>query len=148
VRLARQAQPVYEELVEALRESTVVHADETGWRIGTLSAWLWVFTNQETTVYTIRRGRGHKVVLDILGTEFAGILNTDCLLACDAKALDDWLKQKCAAYLLRNLRDIEVSKTRGFTITKNQKGEGHLGQKHSSRVGVGDTSGESDQYGS
>ena len=113
VRLARQSRPVYEELVEVLRESTVVHADETGWRIGTLSAWLWVFTNQETTVYTIRRSRGHEVVLDILGTEFAGILNTDCFLAYDAKALKDWLKQKCVGHLLRNLSEIEVSKTRG-----------------------------------
>jgi len=113
VRLARQAQPVYEELVDVLRESTIVHADETGWRIGTLSAWLWVFTNQETTVYTIRRSRGHEVVLDILGAEFAGILNTDCFLAYDAKALKDWLKQKCVAHLLRNLSEIEASKTRG-----------------------------------
>lgn len=113
VRLARQARPVYEELVEVLRESTVVHADETGWRIGTLSAWLWVFTNQETTVYTIRRSRGHEVVLDILGTEFAGVLNTDCFLAYDAKALDDWLKQKCVGHLLRNLSEIEANKTRG-----------------------------------
>jgi hypothetical protein len=113
VRLARQARPVYEELMKALRESAVVHADETGWRIGTLSAWLWVFTNQETTVYTIRRSRGHGVVLDILGTEFAGILNTDCFLAYDAKALNDWLKQKCVGHLLRNLSEIEASKTRG-----------------------------------
>jgi len=113
VRLARQARPVYEELVEALRKSAIVHADETGWRIGTLSAWLWVFTNRETTVYTIRRSRGHEVVLDILGTEFGGILNTDCFLAYDAKALNDWLKQKCVGHLLRNLSEIEASKTRG-----------------------------------
>jgi hypothetical protein len=66
-RLAEQARPVYEELVEALRMSSVVHADETGWRIGTLAAWLWVFTNRETTVYTIRSSRGHEVVVDILG---------------------------------------------------------------------------------
>jgi hypothetical protein len=112
-RLARQARPVYEKLVEAVRASAVVHADETGWRIGTLSAWLWVFTNQETTVYTIRRSRGHEVVLDILGAEFAGILNTDCFLAYDAKALDEWLKQKCVGHLLRNLSEIEASKTRG-----------------------------------
>ena len=113
VRLAGQARLVYEELVEALRESVVVHADETGWRIGTLSAWLWVFTNRETTVYTIRRSRGHEVVLDVLGAEFAGILNTDCFLAYDAKALDDWLKQKCVGHLLRNLSEIETSKTGG-----------------------------------
>ena len=113
MRLADQALPVYEELVETLRESAVVHADETGWRIGTLSAWLWVFTNRETTVYTIRHSRGHEVVVDILGAEFAGVLNSDCFLAYDAKALNDWLKQKCVAHLLRNLSEIEASKTRG-----------------------------------
>jgi transposase len=112
-RLAEQARPVYEELVEALRMSGVVHADETGWRIGTLAAWLWVFTNRETTVYTIRSSRGHEVVVDILGAEFAGILNTDCFLAYDAKALADWLKQKCVGHLLRNLSEIEVNKACG-----------------------------------
>lgn len=83
-RLAKKALPVYENLAEALRKCTVVHADETGWRIGTLSAWLWVFTNQEITVYAIRPSRGHEVVLDILGREFKGVLVSDCFLAYDA----------------------------------------------------------------
>ena len=33
-RLAEKAEPVYQELVEALRDSVAVHADETGWRVG------------------------------------------------------------------------------------------------------------------
>lgn len=110
-RLAKKARPVYEELADALRKCVVVHADETGWRIGTLSAWLWVFTNQAITVYTIRPSRGHEVVVDILGREFKGVLVSDCFLAYDAKALAKWLKQKCVAHLLRNLSDIEDSKT-------------------------------------
>jgi transposase len=113
MRLAQQAKPIYEELIEVVRESSVVHVDETGWRIGTLSAWLWVFTNRETTVYTIRHSRGHDVVVDILGAEFSGVLNSDCFLAYNAKALNDWLKQKCVGHLLRNLSEIEASKTRG-----------------------------------
>ncbi len=40
-KLARTARPIYEELLEAIRQCSVVKADETGWRIGTLSAWLW-----------------------------------------------------------------------------------------------------------
>jgi len=32
------ALPVYQQLIEAIRHSSVVNADETGWRIGTLSA--------------------------------------------------------------------------------------------------------------
>jgi hypothetical protein len=110
-RLAKKARPVYKKLVAALRECVAVHSDETGWRIGTLSAWLWVFTNQEITVYTIRKSRGHEVVVDILGREFKGVLVSDCFLAYDAKALTEWLKQKCIAHLLRNLSEIEASKT-------------------------------------
>ena len=46
-RLAEKAEPIYRELVEAIRQSAAVYADETGWRIGILSAWLWVFTSGE-----------------------------------------------------------------------------------------------------
>ena len=73
-RLAETARPVYQELIEVIRRSAVVHADETGWRIGTLSAWLWVFANQEATVYAIRDNRSSDVVVEIMGEEFKGIL--------------------------------------------------------------------------
>lgn len=65
-RLGKTARPVYQELIEAVRRCSVVHADETGWRIGTLSAWLWVFTNQEVSVYAIRDNRSSDVVVEIL----------------------------------------------------------------------------------
>jgi len=61
-RLAQQAEPLYRELVEAIRRCAVVHVDETGWRIGVLSAWLWVFTSRQITVYTIEESRAHEVV--------------------------------------------------------------------------------------
>jgi len=63
-RLADLARPTYELLLEALRQSHVVHADETGWRIGRLNAWLWVFSSKAATIYVIRTGvgaRGHQV---------------------------------------------------------------------------------------
>ncbi len=49
-----KARLVHEELIEVIGQCAVVHADETGWRIGILSAWLWVFTNRQVTVYTIQ----------------------------------------------------------------------------------------------
>jgi len=102
-KLACKARPVYAELVEAIRQSSVVHADETGWRIGTLAAWLWVFTQQEASVYVIRDTRGSEVVLDILGKEFRGILSSDCFVAYEDRRLKAWLKQKCVSHLLREL---------------------------------------------
>ena len=44
-RLARRAKPTRDALVEALRASPVVYADETGWKQGGRRVWLWVFTN-------------------------------------------------------------------------------------------------------
>ena len=110
-RLAKTARPVYQELLEVIRQCSVVHADETGWRIGTLSAWLWVFTNQEASVYAIRDNRSSDVVIDILGQEFKGILVSDCFVAYDEKRLADWLKQKCVGHLLRDLHEMQESKS-------------------------------------
>jgi transposase len=110
-KLARTARPVYERLIELIRQCSVVHADETGWRIGTLSAWLWVFTNHEVTVYDIRANRSSDVVIDILGEQFKGILATDGFLAYDERRLKDWLKQKCVGHLLGDLKDMRESKT-------------------------------------
>jgi len=110
-KLAHTAEPVYEELVEVIRQCSVVHADETGWRIGTLAAWLWVFTNCEATVYAIRDNRSSDVVVDVLGREFQGILASDCYLAYDEKRFTTWLKQKCVAHLLRELKEMKESKS-------------------------------------
>jgi hypothetical protein len=110
-RLAKTAQPVYRDLIQVARRSLVVHADETGWRIGSLPGWLWVFTNQEVTVYAIRDNRSSDVVIEILGEKFKGILASDCFLAYDDKRLKDWLKQKCLSHLLLDLKEIEESKT-------------------------------------
>jgi transposase len=110
-KLANTARPVYERLIELMRQCSVVHADETGWRIGTLSAWLWVFTNREITVYAIRANRSSDVVIDILGREFKGILTSDGFLAYDEQRLSAWLKQKCLSHLLTDLKEMRERKT-------------------------------------
>lgn len=112
-RLAEQARPVYQELIALIRQCAVAQADERGWRIGTLSAWLWVFTNRQATVYTIKQSRGHDVVVAILGQEFAGILVSDCFLAYDHRELAEGLKQECLGHLLKDLSPMEAEKTRG-----------------------------------
>ncbi len=48
-RVARKVQPEYDQMVVQLRQSTVVHADETSWWVGGPGWWLWVFTTQTMT---------------------------------------------------------------------------------------------------
>jgi transposase len=105
-RLAELARPTYDLLVEALRQSHVVHADETGWRVGRLSAWLWVFSSKAATVYVIRTGtgaRGHRVPHDILGPDFDGYLVVDGLKTYDVL---DVAKGRCNGHLLRRCKKL------------------------------------------
>lgn len=103
-------EPSYEAIQTALQESDVVCADETGWRVNCESAWAWVFTNYQYTLYTISRCRGHQVPLGILGPEFQGCLLTDCFSGYDPLPYE---KAKCIAHLIRALADVEKLQTRG-----------------------------------
>lgn len=111
--LAEKARPVYQDLIETIRRSSVVHVDETGWRVDTLSGWLWVFANASATVYTIADNRSSDVVVEMLGETFPGILASDGFRAYDEKRLKEWLKQKCLAHLLRDLKDMQEVKRGG-----------------------------------
>ena len=102
-RLAKKALPTYQLLLDALRRAHVVHADETGWRIGRVNAWLWVFSSRDTTVYVIRRSRGHEVPEEILGSDFDGYLIVDGLKVYDVL---DIAKGRCNAHLLRRCKGL------------------------------------------
>jgi hypothetical protein len=71
-RLAHRLTPTYQQLLLRLRASAVVHADETGRKVAGQRAWLWVFTNDDLSVYSIDPTRAHAVVERILGEDFAG----------------------------------------------------------------------------
>lgn len=60
-----------------VRNSAVVSADETGWRVGGLLHWLHAFVTLHVTVYIIRPGRGFPEAAEVLGEDYAGVLNRD-----------------------------------------------------------------------
>ncbi len=97
-RIAGRVKAVYEGLVETIRGSPAVFADETSWWVGGPGYWLWVFTTAEQTVYRVDRSRGSQVVRDILGDDFGGMLVSDCLSSYDPA---EYAKHKCIAHHLR-----------------------------------------------
>ena len=101
-RVADRLRPDYERLKAALRQAAAVHADETSWYVGTAGgeprAWLWVFCHAEATIYRVERGRGRAIITETLGSDFGGVLVSDCLnIYDDATAL----QQKCYAHHLK-----------------------------------------------
>ena len=117
-RLATKSEPTYEQLVHSIREQEVVYGDETGWRIAAENAWLWVFTSDEATVYTIDRRRSHEVAERILGSDFEGVLSCDCFAAYDPLP---YRQQKCLAHLLRRCSDIASAPHPAETIQLSQQ---------------------------
>ncbi len=65
----------------------------------------------DLTVYTIRANRSSDVILDILGDHFSGILTSDGLLSYDDRRLKDWLEQKCLSHLLKDLKEMNETKS-------------------------------------
>ena len=60
-----------------VREQSIAHRDETGWREGRARAWLWVAVTTWVPVFVVRLARGAKVAAALLGERFCGILVTD-----------------------------------------------------------------------
>jgi hypothetical protein len=93
-------EPVVEELFERLRNSPVVQADETGWRINGKTAWVWCFRDPSLALFLIDRHRNREVIVSVLGESFAGTLVSDFYAAYNRLKCP---KQRCLVHLLREL---------------------------------------------
>jgi len=102
-RLAKKAEPTYDHLIFSLRQQDGVCVDETSWKINGNNAWLWVFTSEQVTLYTIDPRRAGEVAERILGRDFEGVLTCDCFLAYNPLP---YKQQKCLGHLLHRCDDI------------------------------------------
>lgn len=110
-RLARRAEPTRDALVEAIRASPVVYADETGWKQGGRRVWLWVFTNLRETVYEILPGRGFEQASSVLGKNYAGTLGVDGW--APYRRFKEATLQTCYNHLLHRCHELLETATRG-----------------------------------
>lgn len=109
-RAADHLEESYERLLEQLRSSRAVYADETSWWVGGAGWWLWTFTNPDVTVYRAEDSRGSQVVKETLGEGFEGVLVSDCLASYDPL---DCRKQKCIAHHLRAIAEAQAQLAEG-----------------------------------
>jgi transposase len=114
-RVGRKVQPEYEQRAVQLRQSPVVHADETSWWVGGPGWWLWVFTTPAMTLYVVVPSRAADVAKGMLGEDFAGVLVSDCLSIYDDI---NPLQQKCYSHHLKAVSEA--------CQIHSQQGEGYL----------------------
>jgi len=102
-RIGREAlQPGVDEITAAVRTSEVVNIDETGWRENGRRAWLWTVVGSVATLFAVRASRSRKVVNELLGETFTGIVGSDRYSAYSD--LPDERHQFCWAHLLRDFQ--------------------------------------------
>jgi len=97
-RVSDWMRPEYERILRRIRAAGVVYADETGAKVDGENHWTWAFTTRSETLIAVRKSRGKKVLEEILGEGFDGVI------VCDG-----WRPygsftgriQRCWAHLLR-----------------------------------------------
>lgn len=61
----------YNKMIEEVRNGKVIYSDETGWLINGQSAWMWIMTNEDTTVYFAAESRGKGIAEELYGNSHA-----------------------------------------------------------------------------
>lgn len=98
---AERGREEYAGLRQEIRAGPVVCGDETGWREGGRNGYLWSFSNPKVRYFLRRGSRGSKVVVEVLGDGFEGVLAGDFYGACN---VHQGLRQRCWTHLLRDIR--------------------------------------------
>lgn len=96
--------PVNTEIRARVNASPVVAADETGWRIGGTSAWVWVATTPEATYYNVAHGRGFDQASEVIDPDFAGTIVRDGW--APYRQYDQATHQTCLAHLCRRCDEL------------------------------------------
>jgi hypothetical protein len=104
-RLAQILEAWYQQIADEARQSAVLHADETGWRVQGTTHWLWCFTSQTTCFYLVDRSRGSPALQKFFLEAFDGVLVRDFWAPYDALTVGD--HQCCLVHLLRELEKVD-----------------------------------------
>jgi transposase len=95
----------YNELLEYLPNEAKLNVDETGHKENKKRFWTWCFRADTCTLFKIADSRGCKVLIDVLGKDFAGVIGCDYFSAYRKYMKDfDVLIQFCIAHLVRELK--------------------------------------------
>lgn len=101
----------YRQLRESVQEQSVIHTDDTGWRVQGETAFLMAFVNATLSVYQVRPRHRNEEVRELIPTDFAGVMICDRGKSYDANELQNVAQQKCLAHLLRNVAEVAQKKT-------------------------------------
>jgi transposase len=114
-RAGKWAMGKVEQIQDTIRQSKVIHCDETSSRMDGANGWEWVFCTLASVLHVIRRNRSVEVIRDIMGETQAEVWVSDCYagqLKAPARQ-----RQLCMAHQMRALQAVVDANPR-FTWAK------------------------------
>ena len=105
-KLSLALQPAYAQVGEFIRNAPVVGTDETGHKNPAYkSAWTWCQQTPQAVFFHISNSRASKVLVDILGKDYSGVITCDYFSANKKFIrLSKALVQYCWAHLIRDIK--------------------------------------------
>lgn len=103
-RAGNKAIQAAEPIQRRVRQSAVIHSDETGSRVDASNWWEWVFCTLTDVLHVIRFNRSLDVIHDVMDQHQAEVWVSDCLTS-QLKAPAQQ-RQICLAHQLRNLQAV------------------------------------------
>ena len=76
-RVVKSVQSAFEQIKAIIRTFFNIYIDETSIKVAGKTFWIWIFTTITTTLFVIRKSRHCKVVEEVLGENFEGVINCD-----------------------------------------------------------------------
>ncbi len=111
-RVAEAADSEYEAMKSRVKNAGTVYSDTTSFSVLGVNFWLWIFRTKNDILLVIRRGKGRKVIKEVLGKNFSGKLVCDC--AWVYNYLKKAIIQRCWSHLLRKAEAVESVAGRHF----------------------------------
>jgi transposase len=104
-KVSRALERPYEELLGALPDEARLNVDETGHKQNGQRQWTWCFRAGLYTLFKIDPSRSGDVLIEVLGTEFNGVLGCDYFSAYRRYQREfGVLLQFCLAHLIRDVK--------------------------------------------
>jgi predicted RecB family nuclease len=98
---ANKYKSTFDEITNVVKNSSVIHIDETIFHIRNESCYIWVFTNIDAVFYLFKPTREADFLKELL-CDFNGVLISDFYAGYDAMKC---AKQRCLIHLIRDLND-------------------------------------------
>jgi len=97
-RVAEDLEPSYRQMEEQISQAKVIHSDETSWPVNGEQYWLWLLCTFNMVFIMINQSRARKVIINVLGDFYNGVIISDCL-----KVYNNFASayQRCWSHLLR-----------------------------------------------